>query len=154
MEKIETGGSAPDKHILLPSHKLIPSIKMGFDAWIQVKIYFKKGRPFFLRDDGKAIEEVYDLTQIPEIPERFHEFESLRGHSWRALLESNPDMEGMYDSEATQILIPSIHPDYKTMTEHESYCEEDFTEEDIQKFKEFCDWTRGTKLEFYYIMCW
>ncbi len=121
---------------------------MGFDAFIQVLIHFGSGRPYFFHNNLT----VYDLSQIPKIPDEFLEFEALRGHSWRALLESTPDEN--YGSDDTLIEINTIFPDYKTMCEHESYVEDDFTEADVQKFKAFCDWVRGTGVEFYYFMSW
>lgn len=124
---------------------------MGFDAFLQVTIHFKKGRPYFLRNN----EEIYDLSQIPTIPEEFREYEALRGHSWRALLESTDSPEEFYrDPDSAAINIVTIFPNYDNMCGHYSYYEGDFTEEDVQKFKVFCDWVRGTGVDFYYYMSW
>ena len=145
IQKIEGGARLHPKYT--PSHYHLHTYIMGFDAFIQVTIHFKNGRPYFYRTN---YEEVYDLTQIPMIPEEFREFETLRGHSWRALL----DGDKKYTDHITEIGVKDIFPDYVKMCKHDSYEEDDFTEEDVEKFKTFCDWVRGTGVNYTYSMSW
>jgi hypothetical protein len=150
-EKIETSHGSIWNHPPLLIHTFTHSIKMGFDASIQIPVYFKNGRPYFIRNH----EEVYDLSQSPKIPDEFLEFESLQGYSWKALLDSTEGYwDKGYDSSITEISIATIFPDYDIMSSDRIYRSGDFTEADVQKFKEFCDWVRGTGVDFTYILSW
>ncbi len=61
---------------------------MGFDAFLQVHLSFEKGRPYFF---NPGLEREFDLTKIPRIPEEFQCFETLRGWSYGALLNPEPN---------------------------------------------------------------
>ena len=122
---------------------------MGFDAEFVITLYFKHGNPYFIRN----YEEVYDLSQIPKLPEEFYKYESLRGYSWKALLESSYH-DNEYSPSTTEIPIGIIDPDYNNMCSNPNYADGDFTEEDVQHFAAFCDWVRKTGVEYTYKLSW
>ena len=123
---------------------------MTFDAFVYLPIFFKKGRSFFIRNH----EEVYDLTQIPTIPEEFRDFETLRGFGYMALLLSTQGMKSYSgdDRELTEIPIYTIVPDYDTMKSSPYYNDDDITHAEFSEFKRFCDWVRETGVEYNYYM--
>jgi hypothetical protein len=123
---------------------------MGFDAYVQITLYFKNGRPYFYLNG----EQEFDLTKIPSIPEEFRDFEQLRGYGYMALLTSTKDTNSYRDDkrEITEIPIDEIVPDYDTMTASSCYEEGDITHTEFVEFQRFCDWVRKTGVDFTYYM--
>lgn len=123
---------------------------MGFDAFLQITLYFKNGRPYFYLKG----EQVFDMAQIPTIPEEFRNFEQLRGFGYMALLLSTKGTKSYRDDnrEITDIHIGGIVPDYDKMTASSCYEEDDITHAEFVEFKRFCDWVRETGVDYTYYM--
>ena len=118
---------------------------MGFDAYLYVKLYFEKGRPYFYRLGlTKVFDKEFDLSKIPTIPEEFQCFEKLRGWSYGALLSPEPN--------ETDVELSSLNPCYEKMVADPTYTEGSIGVEEFQLFGKFCEWVRSTDIDFKYML--
>lgn len=114
---------------------------MGFDAYLEVPIMFKAGKPYFYDRVGNM---EFDLSKIPVIPEEFRCFETLRGWNWGALLS----VEG----DKVMVDLSSFTPSFEKMKEDPTYTEGDISLETFEHFEAFCQWVCDTGIEYRYHM--
>ena len=114
---------------------------MGFDAYLEVSIMFKGGKPYFYDRSGNM---EFDLSKIPVIPEEFQCFEVLRGWSWGALLA----VEG----DKVNVDLSSFTPSFEKMKADPTYREGDISQETFEHFEAFCRWVCDTGIEYRYTM--
>jgi hypothetical protein len=125
---------------------------MGFGAKLHIAISIDEasGRPYVWKKTGPEYddcsEKVFDMSQLPTIPEEFKEFIKLSGWEWTAYMPS------VMDGEDEWTLTSGI-PFYEEVCEDEHMMSDDgpyHSKEDYNKFKAFLEWAENTGFDYCY----
>lgn len=131
---------------------------MGFDANLEVVLYYEGGRPFFYSqemrpkwsDTGLSIEQhlvskkEFDLSKLPTLPAEFQSFEKLRGWSFGAVFLNVKE-----DDSVDTLYLDTLELSYENVKKHPEF-DDDISPELFEKFKNFCTWAKQTGIWFYY----